>query len=320
MAAEYGYTLSSEEHGPRELVRCAARAEQLGFSFVSVSDHYHPWIDKQGQSPFVWSVVGGVAATTSTLRVGTGVTCPTMRIHPAVIAQAAATSAEMLAGRFFFGVGSGENLNEHILGDRWPTDVDERLSMLEEAVHVIRKLWDGGYVTHEGRHYKVDNARIYTLPERLPPVIVSAFGPKAAALAARIGDGLWTNDSSGDLIDGFKKEGGSGPVYGQINVCWAATEAEARRTAYEYWPTTGVPGQLSQDLALPMHFELASSLVTEEQVASSVTCGPDADAYVEAVRSYEEAGFTHVYLHQIGPDQDGFFSFWERELRGRLGG
>ncbi len=317
-AAAYGYALSSEEHRPSDLVRWAQRAEELGFSFVSVSDHYHPWIDKQGQSPFVWCVLGGVAATTGGgLSVGTGVTCPTVRIHPAVIAQAAATAADMMPGRFFFGVGSGENLNEHVIGARWPS-ADERLEMLEEAVEVIRKLWDGGYVNHHGRHYEVENARIYTLPDELPPIIVSAFGTKAAGVAGRIGDGLWTKPDR-EVLEAYQKAGGSGPVYGQVTVCWAEDEKSARRTAHEWWPNTAIPGQLSQELALPAHFEQAAELVREEDVASPLTVGPDPEPYVEQVREMEAMGFTHVYLHQVGPDQDGFFRFWERELRPRLG-
>jgi len=316
---EYGYALSSEEHRPNDLVRNARRAEELGFTFVSVSDHYHPWIDKQGQSPFVWCVLGGLAATTGPdFSVGTGVTCPTIRIHPAVMAQAAATAADMMPGRFFFGVGSGENLNEHVLGARWPS-TDTRLEMLEEAVEVIRKLWDGGYVNHSGRHYEVENARIYTLPDELPPIVVSAFGPKAAGVAGRIGDGLWTKPDR-EVLEAYHKAGGSGPIYGQVTVCWAADEATARRTAHEWWPNTAIPGQLSQELPLPAHFEQAAELVSEDDVASALAHGPDPEPYLEKAREMEEMGFTHVYFHQVGPDQDGFFRFWEKELRPRLGG
>src|SRR6186997_734236 len=152
---EIGYFLSSEEHGPRDLVRFAKMAEYAGLRAAWISDHYHPWVDRQGQSPFVWSVIGGIAQTTQQLRLGTGVTCPTMRIHPAIIAQAAATAAAMMPGRFFLGVGTGENLNEHILGDHWPPH-DLRLAMLEEAVDVIRLLWQGGTQTHRGCHYVVE--------------------------------------------------------------------------------------------------------------------------------------------------------------------
>ena len=186
---EIGYTLSSEEFGPRDLVRFAQRAEETGFSFALVSDHFHPWIDAQGESPFVWSVIGGVAQATEGLRLGTGVTCPLIRIHPGLVAQAAATSEAMMPGRFFLGVGTGENLNEHIFGDRWPPAA-ERQRMLEEAVACIRELWKGEETSFRGDYYTVENARIYTMPEEPPPIYVAAAAEKAAELAGRIGDGL----------------------------------------------------------------------------------------------------------------------------------
>src|SRR5688572_4661758 len=197
---QIGYALSSEEHVPLTLVRNAARAEELGFDFLSISDHFHPWVDNQGESAFVWSVLGGIAAATERIPIGTGVTCPTIRIHPAIIAQAAATVGSMLPGRFFLGVGSGEALNEHILGDRWPP-TDVRLAMLEEAIEVIRTLWQGGSQDHDGRYYRVENARIYTLPAELPPIIVAGAGPKAAALAGRVGDGYWNTGPDGELVE-----------------------------------------------------------------------------------------------------------------------
>ena len=207
--ASIGYTLSSEEFGPRELVGLARRAEEVGFDFLSISDHYHPWVDRQGNSPFVWAVLGGVAEATQQIEVGTGVTCPTTRIHPAIVAQAAATAATMLEGRFFLGVGSGENLNEHILGDRWP-ETDVRQERLAEAVEVIRLLWEGGLTSHHGRHYTVENARLYTLPDRLPPIIVAAAGPQATELAGRIGDGFFGLVPDREVIEQFEAAGGGG--------------------------------------------------------------------------------------------------------------
>jgi G6PDH family F420-dependent oxidoreductase len=316
--ATYGYALSSEDWGPGELVDQARRAEQAGFDFASISDHFHPWIDKQGNSPFVWAVLGGIAATTDRIAVGTGVTCPTVRIHPAVIAQAAATAATMLPGRFFLGVGSGENLNEHIFGDRWPP-APIRLEMLEEAVEVIRLLWQGGQQSHHGRHYTIENARLYTLPDEPPPIIVSAFGPKATESAARIGDGWWNTAPDGDLLGQFRAAAGPDkPAYGQVKVCWAADEATARRTVHELWPNLGLPGQLAQELALPAHFEQAAQLVTEEAATEHVPCGPDPERHLAAINAFVEAGFDRVYIHQIGPDQEGFFRFWERELAPKL--
>ena len=310
---QYGYTLSSEEHPPTALVRNAKRAEDLGFDFLSVSDHYHPWVDAQGHSPFVWSVLGGIASVTERIRVGTGVTAPIMRIHPAVIAQATATTAAMMPGRFFFGVGSGEALNEHITGEHWP-QADVRLEMLEEAVHVIRELWKGELFSHRGRHYTVENARLYTTPDTPPEVVVSGAGPKATELAGRIGDGYWGMAPDRELVEAYERAGGSGPKYSQITLCWAEDEASARKTAAQIWPNTAMEGQLAQELALPSYIEAATAPLTEEQLTESVPCGPDVQKVLDVVQKYLDAGFDHLYFHQIGPDQDGFFSFAENEL------
>ncbi len=313
---ELGFFLSSEEHGPRELLAFAQAAERAGFSSALISDHYHPWLEEQGQSPFVWSVIGGIAATTG-LRVTTGVTCPMVRIHPAVVAQAAATSAAMLPGRFRLGVGSGENLNEHILGDPWPP-VRVRLEMLEEAVEVMRKLWTGEIVLHRGRHYAVHNARLYTLPSEPPPVLVSAFGPKATEVAARIGEGFVTTKPDADAVRGYRTHGGRGPAIAALKVCWAETREEGVRTAHRLWRTELVPGQLAQELPMPLHFEQAAQLVDENEVAASIPCGPDPEAHVEAIERYRAAGFDELFVNQIGKDQEGFLRFFEAEIRPRL--
>jgi G6PDH family F420-dependent oxidoreductase len=312
-----GYTLSSEEHPALELVRNAQRAEEIGVDFVSVSDHFHPWVDKQGHSPFVWSVLGGIAATTSRIDVATGVTAPIMRIHPAVIAQATATVATMLPGRFFFGVGSGEALNEHITGQHWP-QVDVRLEMLEEAVHIIREMWEGGLYSHRGTHFTVENARLYEVPETKPPIIVSGAGQRATELAGRIGDGYWGMSPDAELVETFHKAGGDGPMFAQITCCWADSVDDARQTAYEVWPNSGLTGQLAQELALPSYFEAAAEPLTPEQVTGKMPLGPDVEAYVESFQAYLDAGFDHLYFHQVGPDQAGFLSFFERELLPRL--
>jgi coenzyme F420-dependent glucose-6-phosphate dehydrogenase len=334
MAIELGYTLASEEHGPRDLVAYARRAEEAGFPFAMISDHFHPWIDRQGHSPHVWSVIGGIATVTERLRLGTGVTCPTVRQHPAVVAQAAATCQDMLEGRFIFGVGTGEALNEHILGGPWPSAAVRR-EMLEEAVAIIRALWRGGLVEHRGRHYTVENARLYTLPETPPPIVVAAGGPEAAALAGRIGDGFCGTAPDEDLIARFdaaaREGGGAGtaadgagpaagaargprPRYGQITVCWAESEEQARRTALEWWPNAAIPGELGQVLPQPAHYEQAAQLVTEQQIGSAIACGPDPEVHLDFIRRYVAAGYDHVFLHQVGPDQEGFISFCEREL------
>ena len=311
-----GMTLSSEEHGPRRLVELAGLAEEHGFDFVSISDHFHPWLDAQGHSPNVWPVLGAIADRTERIEVGVGVTCPTVRIHPVVLAQLTATTALLFDGRFTWGVGSGEALNEHILGIRWPS-APERLDLLEEAIRVIRELWSGEVVSFAGEHYRVDHARIYDLPEQDIPIVVSAFGERAARLAADLGDGLWTT-GTGDTIDSWKDAGGSGPVYSQISFCWAEDRDTALDTVERVWPNTGVPGQLSQDLPTPEHFEMATSIVTRDMLAESVPHGPDLDPLVEQVRTAIENGVDHVYLHQIGADQDGFLRVWRDELQDRL--
>ncbi len=313
----FGYTLSSEEHGPAALVANAQRAEEAGFDFVSVSDHYHPWVSAQGHSPFVWSVLGAIAAATDEIQVGVGVTCPTTRIHPAIIAQATATTSLLMPGRFVFGVGTGEALNEHILGDRWPRP-EVRRGMLAEAIEIIRKLWTGETVDHDGEFYEVENARLFDPPTTAPPIVISGFGDASVELAARIGDGFWGHAPDRETIRTFEASGGTGPRYAQLNLCWAEDEAAARRTVHEVWPNAGIPGQLSQDLPTWTHFEQAAELVTEADATKSVPCGPDAGPVVDAVQEYLDAGYDHVYFHQIGPDQEGFFRFWAEEVRPSL--
>jgi G6PDH family F420-dependent oxidoreductase len=308
--ARIGFTLSSEEHGPRALVGHAVEAERAGFDFLSISDHFHPWVDAQGHCPFVWGTLGAAANATERIEFITGVTCPTIRIHPAIIAQAAATCAELMPGRFSLGVGSGEKLNEHILGDPWPS-VEVRQEMLAEAIGVIRRLWAGDLVRHRGEHYTVDNARLYTLPDRLPPILVATAGEAATRLAAEHGDGLVGLSPDPDMISLFESEGGAGkPSYGQIHVCWNESEDEARRIARRQWVNGGLPGNLFVELPLPSHFEAAGELVTEEMIADSVVCGPDPARHIEAIREFADAGFSHVYVHQVGPVEDGFLDFY----------
>jgi G6PDH family F420-dependent oxidoreductase len=312
-----GLALSSEDHGPRELVELARRAQDAGFHALWISDHYHPWGDQQGHSPFVWSVIGAIAEATD-LPVTTGVTCPTLRIHPAIVAQAAATSAVMLGGRFGLGVGSGEALNEHILGDRWP-EADERLEMLEEAIAVMRLLWQGGVQSHRGRHYRVENARLYDLPDEPPPVLVSGFGPKATKLAARVGDGYATTSPDAELIELYRSEGGTGPVQAGAKVCFGPDEREAVRTVHRLWPNIGLPGELAQILPTPAHFEQAAELVTEEAIAQAVPCGPDLDHHAEQLTQFADAGVDELFVQQVGPDQDVFFETWAPHILQRVG-
>ncbi|MFB8000354.1 TIGR03557 family F420-dependent LLM class oxidoreductase [Streptomyces sp. NPDC056002] len=315
----FGYFLASEEFTPAQLLEQARAAEQAGFTCLAISDHYHPWTGEQGQSPFVWSMIGALAQMTS-LPVTTFVTCPTVRMHPAVNAQAVATSGVLTGNRFRFGVGSGEALNEHILGGAWPA-VDVRLEMLEEAVHVIRSLQTGEEVTHRGKHYTVENARLYTVPDEPVPIYVSGFGLKAAALAGRIGDGFVTMTPDADLVEQFRHAAvGNKPVLGGMKVCWGTDRDQAVKTAHRLWPTQFLPGELGQVLPDPAHFEQAATLVTEEAVADGMVCGADADEHVRAVAAYVDAGFDEVYVGQIGPDQQGFFDFYRSDVLPRLDG
>lgn len=311
---QIGYTLSSEERQPEELVRLAQLAETIGFPYALISDHFHPWTDAQGSSPFVWSVLGGVAATTKRLRVGTGVTCPIMRYHPAIIAQASATIACLMPGRFFLGVGSGESLNEHITGQPWPPP-DLRQDMLEEAVEVIRLLHEGGERSHYGRFFQVHDARVYNLPDRPVPIYVAAGGEKAGELAGRIGDGLICSAPAKESVEAFEAAGGAGkPRYGQLTVCWARSEDEAVSTAMRFWPISGLSGQFKNELPRPLYLEQASRNVTPEALRKEIVCGPDPQRHLEGIAQFVKAGFDHVYVHQVGPDQEGFMRFYEREI------
>ncbi len=312
-----GYFLCCEAFTPEELVRQATRAESAGFERLWISDHFHPWNDKQGQSPFVWSVIGALSQACS-LPVTTAVTCPIMRVHPVVVAQAAATSAVQCNGRFVLGLGTGEALNEHITGEHWPP-AGTRLDMLEDAVEVMRELFTGKQVSRIGRFFTVENARIYTLPETPVPMYISAFGPRAARVAGRIGDGLQTTLPSSELISQFREAGGADkPCQAGFKVCHAASKQQGVRTAHRLWSTEYLPGELNQILPTPAHFEQASTLVPESAVEAAVPCGPDPKPYVERVRKFTDAGFDEVYVQQIGPDQDAFFDFWEAEVTPEL--
>jgi G6PDH family F420-dependent oxidoreductase len=313
---EFGYFLSAEEHGPKALVHQAQLAERAGLRAVSISDHFHPWMDSQGQSPFVWGVIGGIAATTG-LEVTTAVTCPILRTHPAIVAHAAATASAALEGRFRLGVGTGERLNEHVLGQHWPP-ASVRRSMLAEAVELMRSLWEGDIVTRHGEHYTTENARIYTTPPQPLPVLVSAFGPEAAEMAAEIGDGFVSTSPDGDLLERYRQLGGTGPALATTKACWGPDEEEARKTAHRLWASSSVPGESSQELSMPSHFEQAAEIVTPDHVAEKIPCGPDPDRHAEALRQYVDAGFDEVHISQVGGDQEGYLRFLTEEVLPRL--
>ncbi|QLC34134.1 TIGR03557 family F420-dependent LLM class oxidoreductase [Halarchaeum sp. CBA1220] len=311
---EFGYALSSEEHSGSDLAALAAEAERRGFDFAPISDHYHPWIRQQGEAPYVWSSLGAISETTDGLEVGTGVTAPINRQHPVTLAQATATTASMFDGRFFFGVGTGERLNEHVTGERWPPH-HERLAMLEEAVAVIRKLWSGEMVSHDGEHFTVENAQLFTLPAEDPPIYVSAYGDRTAKKAAEIGDGLVCVGPQERVVETYRDAGGDGPTYGQLAVCYAETEEEAVETAYEWWPTGDLPGGVSSELPTPAHFEHACEDVTRADIRDGHTLtDPDPAAHIDALEEFVDAGYDHVYVHNVGPNQAAFFDFYEEDV------
>jgi G6PDH family F420-dependent oxidoreductase len=313
--ARYGYFLSCEEYAPADLVNQARMAEQAGFDSLWISDHFHPWLDEQGQSGFVWSLIGAISQVTS-LPVTTAVTCPLLRQHPAIVAQAAASSALLTGNRFTLGLGTGEALNEHILGGRWPS-AEERLEMLEEAVQVIRDLLSGRLITHIGRHYTVETARLYSVPDQAPPIYLSGFGDKAIRLAARIADGYMCVQPNRDFVRLYREAGGGErTVQGGLKVCWDTDTDQARKTMHRLWPTDAIPGEAAQLLPLPRHFGQVAELVSEDMI--SAPCGPDPDVHLAGVRAYTEAGFDEVYVGQVGGNCEGFFEFYAGQVLPRL--
>jgi G6PDH family F420-dependent oxidoreductase len=308
-----GYKLMTEEHGPAELVRNARRAEQAGFDFAAISDHFSPWLEEQGYSPFAWSVLGALAEATRSIGLMTAVTCPIMRYHPAIVAQAAATIAVMTRGRFTLGLGAGERLNEHVVGAGWP-GVQERHERLGEALDIINGLLEGDLKNYRGAHFRLDHARLFDRPSSKPPVLVAASGPKAAALAARKADGLIATDPDPELIKAYMEAGGRGPRYAEISICYAESEDRARETAHRYfrWSVTG--WSVMAELRDVEGFAAASASVTPDQVAEQISCGPSVERHLAAIERYVKAGFDHIILTQVGPEQESFIELFEREL------
>jgi len=313
----YGYKLSAEGFGPKELIRQAVAAERAGFDFVEISDHYHPWLDAQGHSPFAWTVLGAIAARTERIGLATGVTCPSVRYHPAIIAQAAATLAIVSDNRFTLGVGAGERLNEHVVGQGFPS-VRGRHERLREALEIIKLLWQGGYQSYEGRHLQLEDARVFDLPDRPPVIAVAAGGRSAATMAAELGDGLFATEPRSDLVETYTGAGGAGPRYAEVPMAWATTEEAGIQEVLKTtrWALTG--WKVMSELPNPANFDAASQTVREEDVRGQFALGPDAEPYVEAVRKYADAGFDHLVLQNAGPDPDGFIDFFHKELHDKL--
>jgi G6PDH family F420-dependent oxidoreductase len=305
---EIGYWLASEEQGPHDLVSNAKLAEQTGFEFALISDHIHPWVDAQGHSPFVWGVLGGIAEGTERIRLGTAVTCPLIRIHPAIVAHAAATAQSLFDGRFFLGVGTGENLNEHVHGAKWPRP-DERLEMLEEAIEIIRRLFGGKYETFRGKHYEVEQAKLYDAPADPPPIVVAAKAEKAARLAAAKGDGTMNTSPDAELVKLYKEAGGSEPIYGKVAGAFAPSREAALKIAKERQPNPALRGEASVELPLPRDFEALAELVRDEDLEQVLVVGNDPGAWREKIDEYRNAGFTHLALHNVAENQGEFIEF-----------
>jgi G6PDH family F420-dependent oxidoreductase len=315
---KFGYKLMTEEHGPKALVANAVRAEQAGFDFVSISDHFHPWLESQGHAPFAWSVLGAIAHATHKVGITTGLTCPIIRYHPAIIAQAAATIAVMSDNRFSLAVGAGERLNEHVTGALWPS-TPIRHEMLAEAIDIFRLLWDGGLHSFEGQFFDVDHAQLYDAPEQPITLTVGVSGDKSIALAAEKADGIMATSPEAALVQGFKEQSGkSGPAYGEVTLAWAASEEEGRKLAHERFRFGALGWSVNSELRDVEGFEAATKFVRPEDLGDSIPAGPDPEVHLKVIREWMDAGFDHLVLLGPGDDQEGFISFCEKELFPRL--
>jgi G6PDH family F420-dependent oxidoreductase len=315
--AKFGYKLMTEEHGPAALVENAVAAEAAGFDFVAISDHFHPWVRAQGHAPFAWSVLGAIAYATKTVGIATGLTCPIIRYHPAIVAQAAATISAMSNGRFTLAVGAGERLNEHVTGAPWPS-VTERHAMLAEAIDIFRELWNGGARAFEGDFFVLDHAEIFDLPPKPISIIVGVSGEKSVALAAEKADGIMATEPKEELVAGFRKTKSNGPAWGEVSLAYAGTEAAGHKLAKERFAFSALGWAVNSELPSVEAFEAATKFVREDDLAETISVGPDPDVHLKAIRKFVDAGFDHVTLLGIGPDQAGFIRFAEKELLPKL--
>jgi G6PDH family F420-dependent oxidoreductase len=321
---EIGYTLMCEQSGPKDLVRDAVAAEAAGFDFAVISDHYFPWLTEQGHSPNAWSVLGAVAQATERMPLMTFVTCPIKRYHPAVVAQLAATTSLLSDGRFTLGLGAGENLNEHVVGGGWPP-VDIRHEMLTEAVEIIRALFTGAETNYRGKHFDVESAKLFDLPDSPPPIGIAVSGAQSCELAGKYADVLIAVSPEADLVQCFASAGGKDkPCYGQQPLSYDTSRDAAIQRAHEQFRWFGSGWKVMAELPGPAAFDAASQFVRPEDVADAMPCGNDVEAVVKAMRSWKDAGFTHVALLQIGGDAQGPYFEWAKqellpELRSALG-
>lgn len=314
-----GYKLIAEGYPPAEMVRQCVLAEQAGFDFVEISDHFHPWVSEQQHSGFAWSMLAAMAAKTERIELATGVTCPFIRYHPAVIAQAAATTQILAEGRFTLGVGAGERLNEHVVGQGWPA-VHVRHRMLRESLEIIRLLWrqgehaDRGYRSYEGTYLTIEDARVFDLPETLPRIVVAAGGERAAVLAAELGDGLFTTEPRRDLVETYEKHGGDGPRYAEVPLAYGASEQEAAQSARDLFRFGLTGWKVQSELPNPVNFDAATAWVTPEHMRSAFGCGPDTERHLAVTQQFVDGGYDHLALINAGSDVDGFFDHARSEL------
>ena len=314
---QLGYVLAGEEHDAAQLIANGLAAEKAGFEFLFVSDHFHPWNRQQGHGSSIWPVLGALAQVTQVVELVSAVCCPVVRWHPTTLAQSAATMATLSKGRFTLGLGTGELLNEHITGERFPP-YPERAARLSEAIQQIRELWRGGEVTSEGRYFTTHRAQLFDPPAFLP-IAIAASGPKSARLAGQLGDGLIGLGDDPDVVKLFQETAQTSlPKRTQISVCWGTEQNEAEALAHRLWPVVALEGTQFAKLRTPADVERACAALRVDDVAAAIVCGPDPEPYLEAIRRCQQAGYDGVAIHQIGPDQSGFFDFWRRELRPRL--
>jgi len=313
---QIGYKVATEAFGPKQVVEQTQLAERAGFDFVELSDHYHPWLESQGHSGFTWAMLGSMAAATTRIGLATGVTCPSFRYHPAIIAQAAATVQILSDNRFTLGVGAGERLNEHIVGD-FP-GIRKRHERFREALEIINLLWQGGYQSYDGIYFELDDARIWDLPDQLPVIAVAAGGSSAATIAAELGNGLFATEPKSSIVEAYEQAGGEGPKYAEVPMAWAPDEDTAVKAVLETsrWAVTG--WKVMSELPNPVNFEAASATVRPEDITKQFAVGPDVERYVQHVQQYVDAGFDHIVLQNAGPDPEGFVDFFTRELADRL--
>jgi G6PDH family F420-dependent oxidoreductase len=313
----FGYTLYCEGFSPNELVKQAMMAEQAGFEFLVISDHYHPWLTNQKHAGFAWSILGAVAQATSKIKLATMVTCPTVRYHPAIVAQMAATMGVLSGGRFTLGVGAGERLNEHVVGKGWPAP-STRHAMLREAIEIIRGLWEGEYFSYDGRFYKVEDARIFDLPAKPMQLFCAAGGPKSALLAAEMADGICITEPSAELVRAYETGGGNGTVWGQIVLSWDTDKQRALKTAHEQFRFAAGGWPVQAELPNPANFDAATKHVKPEDLAAAIPAGSDIGIHVQGIKKFLDAGITHLAVAYPGDNTAGFMKFWQQAVRPNL--